>query len=143
MSNSSEFREGDRVRITVEDVVVTNVYQTGRKSFDGPYEDTGAVMVFRHLDEDVENGPHSVNLGAKGVTVEHAAPAEWPPQPGDLWRDCDGDVWLVCMVGDGEVFGLTMICAAGAADRSPEQLAERFGPLTLVHREDEQDGGRS
>jgi hypothetical protein len=40
------------------------------------------------------------------------------------------------MVGDGEASALTMICAAGAADRSYEQLLTRFGPLTLVHREE-------
>jgi len=70
------------------------------------------------------------------ASVERIAPAEWPPQPGDLWRDRDGSVWLACRVGNGDVSIITMICADGVADRAHEQVLARLGPLTLVYREE-------
>jgi hypothetical protein len=128
----AKFREGDRVDITVKGA-----------SVDGVATDLNLLVI--NLTPDAPGGSaQALDLPlAENVTVEHASPAEWPPLPGDLWRDHDGDVWLVCMIGDGEVSALTMICAAGAADRSPEQLLTKFGPPTLVHREDEQDGSEA
>jgi hypothetical protein len=128
----THFRKGDLVDFTVRGARI-----------DGVADDLN-LLVMNLTPDDPQGSVQALDLPlAKNIEVAHSARAEWPPLPGDLWRDSDGDVWLACMVGDGEVFALTMICAAGAADRSPEQLSARFGPLALVHREDEQDGGQS
>lgn len=32
-------------------------------------------------------------VNTRGITVERVAPAEWPPQPGDVWKAKPSDVW--------------------------------------------------
>lgn len=113
----SDFKPGDRVDVTIKGVHVTG--------------DQGPRDTLTIADE---HGAHYVMPPQAAIT--RAVPAGWPPQAGDLWRDRDGSVWLACAVGDSEVSIITMICAAGAADRSHEQVLARFGPLTLVHREE-------
>ncbi len=70
------------------------------------------------------------------VTIERVAPAEWPPQPGDLWRDRVGELWFVHHAPHqpkGPLWGRT----TGGARWTDiaEWLAKDNGPLTLVHRE--------
>lgn len=113
---TGQYKPGDFVNITIERALVA----------ESRFDDGLRI----EYDGDAAELP----LGPS-ITVELADPAGWPPEPGDLWRDHDGHVWLTCAVGDGETSVLTMICAAGAADRSHEQLRKRFGPLKLVHRE--------
>jgi hypothetical protein len=36
----------------------------------------------------------SVDTRATAVTITRAAPPEWPPQPADVWSDCDGNTWV-------------------------------------------------
>lgn len=78
---------------------------------------------------------YGVQLG-DDVTVERVAPAEWPPRPGDLWRDRDGALWFVAGT---DRRGMRMYATSGdSAD--PDHVNRRYGPITLVHREP-QDGG--
>ncbi|WP_141576075.1 hypothetical protein [Actinomadura sp. WMMA1423] len=70
--------------------------------------------------------------------VTRVAPAEWPPRAGDLWRDCENDVWFAVEDSDGEI---TMVCQVDACpSRSPSELIRTLSPLAFVYREDEQDG---
>jgi len=68
-------------------------------------------------------------------TVERVAPAEWPPRPGDVWLDAGGRAWTALR---GRMFPVT-----STRGESADAALAIYGPLTLVHREDEQDGGAS
>lgn len=68
------------------------------------------------------------------VEVERVAPAEWPPHPGDLWRTKRQPYFAVDH-GDGQVAMVNL----GGEVFLPEFILAH-GSLTLVHREDEQDG---
>lgn len=60
-------------------------------------------------------------------TIERVAPKEWPPQPGDMWTDRDGDPWFA--IKDGAVVGWR-------GDRmNPIDVARDCGPLTLARRD--------
>lgn len=69
------------------------------------------------------------------VEVERVAPAEWPPRPGDVWLDAEGRAWTALR---GRMFPVT-----STHGESADAALATYGPLTLVHREDEQDGGGS
>lgn len=89
------------------------------------------------------------------VTIERVAPAEWPPRPGDLWRDREGELWFAAqhwpdyddvkdcrgMNGTGwrPVLVPVHLGEQGSPAR-PEDVIQPCGPFTLVHREPAQDG---
>lgn len=78
---------------------------------------------------------------AEAVTVERVAPAEWPPRKGDLWRDRQGDLWFA-RIADGDDWStLVLTCDVPYAFSDPDKVLATYAPLTLVHREAEQDGG--
>lgn len=86
----------------------------------------------------VDGVPLTVDL-VDAVTVERRAPAEWPPRPGDLWRDRNGDLWFAFR--DHEIFLIPSYPTTASVDgRPPDDVMQKVGPLTLVHRDDEQDG---
>lgn len=75
----------------------------------------------------------TVNLRAAGVHVERLAPAEWPPLPGDLWRDQHGALWFAF---DSPGVGLCMRTATGGrSSAGHEGQIEDNGPWVLVYRE--------
>lgn len=123
MSNSSDFKPGEIVDITIKGARV-----------DGVAPDLNLLAV----DLTPQISPGSVQALdlplADNVTVERAAPAEWPPRAGDLWRSTRGNIWFVAEKQ-------RMIPAGGGRAETPTIVLGTFGPLTLVHREDEQDGG--
>lgn len=85
--------------------------------------------------------PGAVWAQAPGVTVERVAPDEWPPRTGDLWRDGGGDLWFAVTDGGGRVSGLVFVMPSeDGVPSDPDRVNRDHGPLTLVHREDEQDG---
>lgn len=159
MSNSSEFREGDRVRIIIDDVRIVNTYPHTHLPDASGRATTDHVIVYR---TDTQIGQSSsVVLEDPAVTIEHLAPAEWPPCPGDLWRDRNGDLHFAASYSpdyddpedsqgidaDGVRVvllskGLDESCSPGKSFHRPDYVNQRSGPLTLVHREDEQDGGQ-
>ncbi|MFB4306913.1 hypothetical protein [Actinomadura sp. GTD37] len=128
----TEFREGDRVNITIENALVTNTFRTGRKPLNGPHEDTGTVLVYRHPDEGVEDRSHTVNLNAEGVTVEHAAPDNWPPRRNDVWRHTGGALWFAFQVGSN----VTLVNGEGET-RDQQEAWEQRRQLRLEYREPE------
>lgn len=65
---------------------------------------------------------------APSVTVTHRAPAEWPPQPGDVWQDADGAEWFTTARHDS-----VWMVTDGDSD-SADNLLRDSGPLTLVRR---------
>lgn len=72
--------------------------------------------------------------GASRVTVERIAPAEWPPQPGDVWaperwRD---QLWMAVTDSRGE----TVLVSAdnSSARRRPDEVVADRGRLALLFR---------
>jgi hypothetical protein len=68
-------------------------------------------------------------------------PAEWPPQPGDLWRDSyprgghlprPAELWFATSDTDK---GVQFVGLTGHKD-DPDRVRHAYGPLTLVHREE-------
>lgn len=134
----AEYKEGEIVNIAITGARVINSFGTTRDRFD-----TGTVLVFRTIASDDER-THTVNTGDPGVTVERVTPAGWPPQPGDLWRDTDGEPWFFhAHIPSDNGDGLMASSADGRGwykrDADGADLAV-YAPWTLVHRE-EQAGG--
>lgn len=76
-----------------------------------------------------------VSMDADAVTVERVAPAEWPPRPGDLWRDSGGRRWFFRRAFNGEpLTGYTS--GAGWTDDVSALLADGNAPWTLLYRDD-------
>jgi hypothetical protein len=132
----SEFKPGEIVDITIKGARV------GHESTDG------FLGVF------VNGVPLTVDL-VDAVTVERVAPAEWPPRPGDLWKDRDGFLHFAASYSpdyddaedsrgiDAEGCRVVLLsqhsdesCTPGHDMHRPENVNQRSGPLTLVHRED-------
>lgn len=78
--------------------------------------------------------------------ITRVAPADWPPQLGDLWRDREGDLWFGFPGFERD--GGPYVNLRSSRDKSLDgwgaevahYVIAKFGPLTLVHRE-KQDGG--
>ncbi|GAA3223021.1 hypothetical protein [Actinocorallia longicatena] len=127
----ADFQVGEVVDITIKGV-----------RFLAPAEDEGGSVVIRAAD------------GTEGwimppqAEIARVAPAEWPPQPGDLWRDRDGDTWHGVLVDDNDTVDEPYtVLGAGRSSKNnaveePGQILEWHGPLALVHRE-QQDGGEA
>jgi hypothetical protein len=71
--------------------------------------------------------------GTMQIAISRVAPAEWPPMPGDLWRDRVGSLWFCRLNGGIE---MTPADVALTAWIRPDDLLRR-SPLTLVYREPE------
>ena len=78
-------------------------------------------------------------------------PAEWPPRPGDVWLDKNGNAWFAVHFtneelddDEAEYEELVPFEADGCEPHSedPDRVRRWWGPLTLAYRvPDEQDGG--
>lgn len=126
----SDYQPGDIVRIVIENARVTEICRHG----DGNGDD----LRFTYEAKDGDQWPSAVWAQAPGVFVERVAPAEWPPKPGDLWRDRLGSVWFAFFGLDArEVFFIPADPVSGPLTTpSPSLVLEKSGPLTLVHREE-------
>lgn len=133
----SEFKPGEIVDITIKGARIEWANSTDMNvwAVDEVDPDTGV-----NLGEQI-----TISHTAENITVERVAPAEWPPRPGDLWRDHDGDVWF-CRAWQAEDKWRTgLVCARRVPGKSAilggsmsaAQVQDRHGPLTFVHREDE------
>ncbi|MFI6813737.1 hypothetical protein ACIBG7_15055 [Nonomuraea sp. NPDC050328] len=138
----SYFVPGEIVDITIKGARVVEVCRHG----DGNGDD----LRFRYESKTGESWPSAIWADAPGVTVERVAPEEWPPQPGDLWRDGRGNLWFAArhipdydnhedsrgINGDGfrTVLVPSHLGEAGAPER-PENVVQPFGPFALVRRE--------
>ena len=119
----SEFKRGDIVNITIKGV---------------PIVDTNGFAVT--IVGDHPDGMPAHYLMPPQAAVERVAPAEWPPRHKDVWRDGSGELWIayVHSLNDGS----TRIDMYGFREfYSADTMLAKYGPMVLVHREDEQDGG--
>lgn len=75
------------------------------------------------------------------AAIKRVAPPEWPPRLGDLWRDRFGDLWFGSQgYGPDNEHYVAFQCAVTKHLESwgPQAAADAnrlYGPLTLVHRE--------
>jgi hypothetical protein len=74
-------------------------------------------------------GAHiTIETGSTGVRVTRVAPAEWPPQVGDLWLDASGSEWFAPMRAKPELESTT------AGSSAADWVLGRYGPMTLAYR---------
>lgn len=137
---AEQFEVGEHVDITIRNVKVVNTFK------DTPLNaSTRTVLVFKLPSEDTERDRSYTAPIYDDVTVKRVAPAEWPPQPGDLWRDREGELWFAYVVHEQRSSYVDMRCEDDGKGLPPfgddgvGGVNERFGPMTLVHREPEPD----
>jgi len=90
-----------------------------------------------------DGGGHELVLPHDFTDVEIArvAPAQWPPQVADLWRDVSGRRWYAIRTredlgNDGTNVGMVPTEYATATGLwTPDELLTSYGPLDLVFRE--------
>lgn len=134
---AEKFVEGEYVDITIRRVKVVNTFE--ETPLNRP---TRTVVVYKLPGEDTKQCRSHTAPIFGDVTVERVAPVEWPPQPGDLWRDRGGELWFSYVVHlDGRSY-VDMRCEDTSKDTppfedGPTSVNERFGPMTLVRRERE------
>lgn len=94
------------------------------------------------------------------IEVTRVAPTEWPPQPGDLWRDRQGTTHFGISYSpdyddkaDSDGIGpdgtRTILVASGGDESCrlssqfyrPEYINQKYGRMTLVYREHRDQGG--
>lgn len=63
--------------------------------------------------------------------VTRVMPAEWPPQPGDLWCNRKGVPWFAVATATG-----VRLTSKGGVESLPDDVLRERGPLALVHREE-------
>lgn len=74
------------------------------------------------------------------AAITRVAPAEWPPLPGDKWRDGEGRPWFAIDVTDPvchEEQFVALVNTFGARLTNPYADVVKYGPFTLVHREEQ------
>jgi hypothetical protein len=129
---------GEHVRILIDDARVEKMFTEGHGDDVTPMiqvtiADSSGVAYYLTLPCDWP-----------GVTIERVAPPEWPPQPGDLWRDRNGSAWFatdlndIAETGDPEI---AMVLAYEDFHQPPDAVNKNKGPLTLVHREEANGDG--
>lgn len=134
---------GEIIDITIKGARVVEVCRHG----DGNGDD----LRFTYEAKDGHASHSAVWADAPGVTVERVAPAEWPPQPADLWRDREGDLWFAARhwpdcddrqdSRGANAYGWRVVLVPlelgeqGSPCR-PEDVLQPSGPFTLVRRED-------
>jgi hypothetical protein len=122
----SDFKPGEIVDITIKGARVVGVHHSLTIDIPNPHDGvTGG-------DARVVDLP----IGWDAVTVERVPPAEWPPQPGDLWKEeVDGALWFAQGFGASQMAMLPAHVRGNTDCALPDYVLETFGPLTLVHRE--------
>ncbi len=124
---SAPFKAGDRVNITIRDVEIASV------------EHDEDVLTVLYTDQTGETWHHRCPLDTDTVTVERAAPADWPPQRRDLWvTDLpDGHTTVFWFATECPGQGLSMVSECSQR-RSPDRFLE-LDPK-LVRRATDSDG---
>lgn len=118
-----EFKSGEIVDVTIKGVRVDDQHPDGTVTIIADHSDGGTATW---------QMPPQAAIG-------RVAPAEWPPQPGDLWKDEHGSFWFAFWGADAcEVFMVPSDPARGELNTPmPDRVLLMVGPLTLVHREDQ------
>lgn len=114
----ARLRKRDIVDITVKGVRV-----------DAEHADGTVSITAEHPD----GGPATWHMPPQ-AKIERVMPAEWPPHPGDLWRDRSGLYWLALNNRDDQTDDriLRSITDERCLER---ELLKEYGPPTLVHRD--------
>lgn len=126
MNERNEFQVGEVVDVTIRGARIERVQDEGH---DGDVTRVAGIVA-----HDGDGAPFftAVPLDWTTVLVERRAPAEWPPRPGDLWRDRDGRLWFT--VESDSDYGVALTCN-GRNRRPAAEIHGLYSPLTLVHRE--------
>lgn len=121
---SQNFKPGELVDLTIRGARV--------KSTNGGGSGESLILAYAEVERGVFATVELRHPDADSVTIERVAPAEWPPRPGDLWRDCHDVLWFTTTESDvANPFMRTTDYSGNHA----RNLLEHVGPLTLVHRE--------
>lgn len=80
---------------------------------------------------------HVIDVGVEGQTIERVAPANWPPRPGDKWKDRFGGSWFAMVIENALYLVPATPLPYNDARHEPQEALDRVGPFTLVHRDDE------
>jgi hypothetical protein len=116
----SDFKPGEIVDITITGARVIGVDGNGIGDLEVSYStDLGTYEAVFAID-------------TPAVNVARVAPAEWPPQVGDVWRDTRGETHWVT---GSKQYGAEHLYSRDGKGHRPDVVNQRFGPLTLVHRE--------
>lgn len=96
---------------------------------------SGGEFMWR-LDVPVD-GVRTRNLWFRGdltlLEAEQVAPAEWPPQPGDVWSDGTGQVWFFYLSEHDNSLSIRNATGGYVPDYPQEHLLH-IGGLRLRHR---------
>lgn len=60
---------------------------------------------------------------------EKPYPDRWPPDPGDIWQDRNGDRWICCRRTGGKPY---LVCLAFSRDDGAEEVWRLYGPMIRV-----------
>lgn len=122
----SGFQPGEVVDVTIKGARVTDWH---------PQIDELTV----EYDGDANSETTTFELSSDQVTVERVAPAEWPPRPGDLWHDRNRCPWFAADIHDPaetDEENIVLVPVFELAGFAPDPVIQKYGPLTLVHREE-------
>lgn len=127
----ADYQTGDIIR------VVNGAVEVLRTQLD---PQLGLVIVAVKRMKDGSRREGSVFADAPGTVVEiveRAAPAEWPPQQRDLWRDRTGELWFAVDVSDpnDDLPEIRFVPSYDSSEYAPERVRNDMGPLTLIHRD--------
>jgi hypothetical protein len=67
------------------------------------------------------------------ITITRVASAEWPPQPGDIWSDRDGE-WMGMAAPPAKAAMLFPLDGENAYRQLADDVLREHGPLTLERR---------
>lgn len=68
------------------------------------------------------------NRTLRGESTTSKRAPEWPPSPGDIWEDRNGDRWICTRLKPGDT-SRYLTCIARQADDSAEEIWRLYGPM--------------
>lgn len=114
------YQAGEVVTVTIERLVVT-AWASRQRELYGHTEG----------DSDGHRGVHRIAL-RPGVDVMRLVPADGQPQPGDIWRDQYGGIW-VAMAGQSASGSVELVDPTKPhSRRSVTSISTEYGPLARV-----------
>jgi hypothetical protein len=67
------------------------------------------------------------------AVIERMAPPEWPPQPGDIWVDRNGNEWFAGAVDEYST-AVRLVLVDDGSVLGPDVVIREFGPMRLERR---------
>jgi hypothetical protein len=110
--SEQQFQPGEIVRVIIEAPVIE--------------QHTDRLLAIKR-----QNGALLIDLDIEGTTIEHVAPAEWPPRKNDVWRDRHGELLIGAVwAAEGPV-----LRSLDGSDYDTAYALALLAPLTLVIRD--------